>query len=790
MKHNITPLSAALALLLTSVTTLGQPRTSHDGVGQGVVLHSGYITQLRFPTQGVVVPFRTEKGMQGPTCYVREGERDTVLLWQEVTGVPHTFEARYGNVVCQLNYATKQEVTTLRVLLRNEGHVPFQPTAMGLWLGVDTYMDAYPAWLNKFFPTLLRCEPTFFYGYLQSPHGQRLALVSDNALASWSLQYNKGYQDPPPHWFMGHRVEGVRLDLLHTLPLPSHHPQHLWQLAAGEERVWQLQLVAPGDEPLAQCLHRVAGVPLMEMERINWDVGSEAHFTVHAHQPHITVIHEQGEAVPVEVTSEGKDKWRVSCKLPTVGRYIVEVKDGKHRSEGSLTAHVSWQWCMEQARKAALIHHQKPTSHAESWYGFYSAFLAAHHFPQSGVDSVLDKRFERLFALLHHSTPLRPRYVPWRIQNTATTIGLLVARYEAYHRMEDLERAAALADWLIRTSQRKDGAYMSGHTVYTSVIYVAKSLMELQAVEATLPTVEWQKRAKRHLTSVRRAVDQLVKAQGNLETEGQLTYEDGMVSCSALQIGQYALTLPQGRARQHYTEAMLQLLKGHNCLTQLEVNDARQRGGTLRFWEAQYDVMMLPNMLNSPHGWSAWRTYATYYAYLLTGDREWLVQTYNALGAMAQLLDTKTGVLRWAFVVDPYVVARQTAVPHPTITADSVSLGNPHPDLLPTQQWVVGEQYIPMVSHWQGINTQDNDVHEVFKCMAETVLTQAFIVEREDGEVEAFNCKVERQGNTLNVTPLEPQVRRLHCNLQHSFTVRFASTQRTLPSQYCDWWEQ
>lgn len=38
-----------------------------------------------------------------------------------------------------------------------------------------------------------------------------------------------------------------------------------------------------------------------------------------------------------------------------------------------------------------------------------------------------------------------------------------------------------------------------------------------------------------------------------------------------------------------------------------------RRGGTMRYWEAQYDVQMLPNMFNSPHGWSGWRGYATYY---------------------------------------------------------------------------------------------------------------------------------------------------------------------------------
>ena len=85
-----------------------------------------------------------------------------------------------------------------------------------------------------------------------------------------------------------------------------------------------------------------------------------------------------------------------------------------------------------------------------------------------------------------------------------------------------------------------------------------------------------------------------------------------MISCSALQIGMLALMQEDAKKRQHYTDAMLRILHSHDCLAQLRVPDARRRGGTMRYWEAQYDVQMLPNMFNSPHGWSGWRGYATY----------------------------------------------------------------------------------------------------------------------------------------------------------------------------------
>lgn len=73
-----------------------------------------------------------------------------------------------------------------------------------------------------------------------------------------------------------------------------------------------------------------------------------------------------------------------------------------------------------------------------------------------------------------------------------------------------------------------------------------------------------------------------------------------MISCSALQIGMMGVIEQDAVARKYYTDAMLKILNSHDCLTQLRVPDGRRRQGTMRYWEAQYDVQMLPNMFNSP----------------------------------------------------------------------------------------------------------------------------------------------------------------------------------------------
>ena len=81
------------------------------------------------------------------------------------------------DVVCTINAQVSGNVETLVVTIKNCRHTPFQPVKAGIELGIDTYMDRYPEWNDKFFPTLMMCEPHHFYGYLQSPSGRMKAVA-------------------------------------------------------------------------------------------------------------------------------------------------------------------------------------------------------------------------------------------------------------------------------------------------------------------------------------------------------------------------------------------------------------------------------------------------------------------------------------------------------------------------------------------------------------------------------------------------------------------------------------
>lgn len=734
------------------------------------------------------IPFFSEGFHQGPTFYTAANGSEKQGTW--IPNGIRSYRSTIDGVVCELTYKEWKGQPALEVTLRNEGYVPFQPEKAGLRLGIDTYMDKYPEWFGKFFPTLMRNEKTHFYGYLQSPSGKTVGIVSPQPIASWSISYNKGYQDPAPHWFMGHRIESLNLDLLNTLPLPSRNPQDLWELQRGEEKKWIIAFVhIPSASLFEETMNHTAGIPMLRIKQTSYEAGEKACFEVLSGSKEICITDDKGKRIPFTLTPVRKNLAQVECLLPDKGLYTIQVHEGDKTAEGILTAHPTWKWTLEQARAGALKYHQKATSHIESWYGFHSAFLAAQYFPDPSLDIPLRKRFDYLFGLLHDSTKMEPKYHASRIQNTSGTIGLLVDKYQTYGEIADLQKASRLADWLIRTWQREDGAYVNHNVVYTSVIYVAKSILELVLEEQkqAVQDSSWAQVAQRHYQSAKRAIDQLVASQGNFETEGELTFEDGMISCSALQIGMLALMQKDEKARKTYTEAMLSILRSHDCLTQLRVPDARRRGGTMRYWEAQYDVQMLPNMFNSPHGWSGWRAYATYYAYLLTGEERWLLETYNAMGAFSNLIDYKTGKLRWAFVVDPYVKVKQACSADTHLTADSLSFGNPHPELYDTRNYVIGEQYVDMISDWQTVNTQDNDVHEVFKCMAETMLTNAFVVEQADGSIKGYNCSVTVADGKITVLPSEKQICNLHCNLVHPYRIHFKGSTRTLPGNYLGW---
>lgn len=285
--------------------------------------------------------FKAAEQFRGPSFYAVLGSGETV----DAAWIPDghlSYRAGIDGVECSLTYTSWKGEPALRITLTNRGHVPFQPVKAGLRMGIDTYMDTYPEWFGKYFPTLMRNEKTHFTGYLQTPSGHTLGLVCPQPVASWSVEYNLGYQDPAPHWFMGHRIESLNIDLLNALPLPSRNPQDLWCLRQGESRSWTLVLIdieAPGQ--FEAELSSIADIPMIRMERTGYGAGETAVFDVLGDSPQVIVTDDSGRQMDLTVgkVPGAEDAVRISCPLTEPGLYTVKATDGDRQAEGILTVH-------------------------------------------------------------------------------------------------------------------------------------------------------------------------------------------------------------------------------------------------------------------------------------------------------------------------------------------------------------------------------------------------------------------------------------------------------------------
>ena len=97
----------------------------------------------------------------------------------------------------------------------------------------------------------------------------------------------------------------------------------------------------------------------------------------------------------------------------------------------------------------------------------------------------------------------------------------------------------------------------------------------------------------------------------------------------------------------------------------------------------------------------------------------------------------------------------------------------------------IGEQYVPMIAsfhypdhepvpgdEWDTGWTSCNDAHEIFIAMGEVALTSAYVIERSNGELVSWNCRVTRDNaGVVGIQPLEDIVSRIHLNLRKDCAV-------------------
>lgn len=744
----------------------------------------GGLEYLYFPgTNSDTVEFRTDE-FAGPSLWLN----DKMLNLKKSSA--DVFMGDDEGLSYRMEYGRSGNQVKIRITCRNAGDKDLKNVQLSLRSGVNTCMTHYPQWRSIYFPTLLRCEKTHFWGYLMSPNGGIITVASPDPIASNHLFYNNGGD-----FGHGHLIRSFALDLLNPKPLPARNPQASDQLLKGETRAWTIYLGAVSG--LEQVVPQVALqtlAPVVTSDFYTVVAGETVKLTVHAvAKPVLKVINPDGREQVLNLKPVKKNVYGADYK-PDGGKGVYTVlADVKGKTgEAKISVRYNWSDYAKSARRTALKYPQKGGSHTESWYGMFPAYIAGEYFPDRAFDQQVDEMFNEIYPLMYDPVTNLPTSTKNRIQNHALMAALLAQRYRAHGDIKDMRAAVNLVDFLL-AQQSGDGAYRNGKTHYTSVIYIAKAIMEVMEIEQKLAKTsdDWKANYERHYYSVKKAVDELCRNLDNIETEGEMTYEDGMISCSYSQIAMFALLLPEGSAeRQKYTDAAEFLAGGHRCLSQLLVPDSRMHGGSLRYWEAQYDILTFPNMMNSPHGWSAWRIYGLKYLYELTGKEKYLTDMMNSLGTCVQLLDPSQDKLNWAFVCDPYLQVRQ-------FVQDENNKGKGK--YVPT---VIGEQYMPMISDWYRAPKDkwvtgywgydggccDNDVNEIFKCMGEVALTSAYVHQKADGSFITWNCRVTPKAGKLQIEPAEACVKKVHVNLNKNSEVIFVNGSQSRPVNVLRGW--
>ena len=767
-----------------------QPYTLTSALGgwTAVINPDGSINTLSmtFGGERVNVPWRKSDENSGPAWKAPAAQKSSghgVVPLKKTKGDGLVFEGHSGDQTYSLAYRDEQGDLTLEAGIRNDSDKPLVAAPdVRLTLGIDHEMNDPKGYFSMFFPTLLRCEKTHFWGYFETPNGQVLAIASKDPVASWSLAYMGN----------GHRIATANLDLLHATPLPARHPQDQTALAPHASRSWRILLRAVSNlGAVTPSVAALIGAPAIALDRTTVAPGETVDVALYSTSEataEVTAADEQGSAVPVGQarTEAGVRHYRFPAPLSS-GLITLRATAGGKQCEAVVYVRKPWGWYLQQARSEALRMQQKPMMHREGWLGYFSAYWAQVYFPDHARLAETEQKFKEFFALMVDPATgffykNKPTW-PDRPQNSSWMLGLLVARYAATQQPEDLEQAAKWADLFISKFQKEDGAYSHGKNSYGALTLGSEFLSQLVWFEQPLAAtdVRWKVRYDRHTQSIARSVANLEKVKDLGATEGDQTYEDNQAGSAWSLLALHALLADDSAHRDAYLAGSVEIQGRHECLTQALIPDGRMRGCTLRWWEAQYDVLATgPNMMNSPHAWTMRSQFGALYLYLLTGQERYLDLAYNAMGACAQALDLKSGTMRWAFVPDPYVNT-SLFVPDPA-----------NPDQGKHVSTVIGEQWLPMISDWWRVPpgqvagmrktgwSCDNDVHEHFRIMGEEFVPNAFVLERPDGTLRAWNCQAERNDGVIRVKPAEAAVSRVHLNLRTSCQVEIQFSRETV----------
>ena len=364
------------AKLLSAQATAADTAKLNDAPGHWTL--SGNDIRVSLADNGTIRAFEVKCGGQWEKVEFRTGTLAgpawADVKMQSVVGSASSFAAIVDGIHYSLQYRIEGNRLAILAGIENRRSAQFAPRAARLVLGIDSEMRSYPSWNYRYFPTLLRCEKTHFWGYFMTPLGRILSIGSSDPIASYTINYNNSVWSPgdggtvapcvvreDADWSCdgGHLIFTSSLDVLHTLPLPRRHPQNLVSLQPGEQRNWTifLQPVAALEE-IKPALASSLSAPMVEADRYTVAAGESSHISIWAPQPVVvTVTAPDGSVSSLPVHPEpGGNLAATFAPGSGCGLYRLEAAQSNGRvSEACVSVRQPWSWYMIQARKETLI---------------------------------------------------------------------------------------------------------------------------------------------------------------------------------------------------------------------------------------------------------------------------------------------------------------------------------------------------------------------------------------------------------------------------------------------------
>ena len=422
------------------------------------------------------IPFRTDE--YGKNFYIENNDGTVLIPYR-------TGDYKENGIDFSVSEKSENDILNISISLKSD--FPIKLKRLGFRLGIDAYMDKYPDWNDKYFPSALRCEKNGFWSCFMSPLGKIVSVCSTSKIVSWKNEYSDCDFD-----IVGHRIYTSSVEFINTYPQPKRHPISSDGLNEKPINIDLYFKECDSEEELYRFIEKYASIKVPHLNK----------FTL-----------EQGESLYID-----REKYSGTLKEGLNTVFL------ENSAEVSVFVRKDWFYYLDCARKSAEICQQKPGTHCESWYGYFSRVLYASVIKNAEYTDSLCNEFNAFFKCLTETQSgkikMKEKALPDRLQNISTMMSLLADFYELTGDIEYLNKANDLAECLMKV-QRNDGSYRNHNTHYTCVIYPAKSMLELALAERKAGMTE---RYSIHFQSAYRAIKNLEELLDNIQTEGQMTF--------------------------------------------------------------------------------------------------------------------------------------------------------------------------------------------------------------------------------------------------------------------------